>query len=72
MSGSVRVPQHHESSLQPVAYATDTFLPIINLYQADDWTATGWVRWVDWSVILLGWALTTLFVAGFTRIARSD
>jgi hypothetical protein len=56
---------------QPVAYAADTFLPIVNLGQADDWMPTGWVRWVDWSVILLGWALTTLFVAGFTRIVRS-
>jgi hypothetical protein len=32
---------------------------------------TGWVRSVDWSVILLGWALSTIFVAGFTRIVRS-
>jgi hypothetical protein len=24
-----------------------------------------------WEVILLGWALTTIFVAGFTRIVRS-
>jgi hypothetical protein len=28
------------------------------------------VRWVEWAVILLGWALTTIFVAGFTRIVR--
>jgi hypothetical protein len=57
---------------QPVAYATDVFLPIIDLGQAGDWRPTGWVRWVDWSVILLGWALTTIFVAGFTRIVRSE
>jgi hypothetical protein len=59
-------------SPQPVAYATDTFLPIVNLGQADDWTPTGWMRWLDWTVILLGWALTTIFVAGFTRIVRSE
>jgi hypothetical protein len=59
-------------SPQPVAYAADTFLPIIDLGQASDWTATHWLRWVDWSVILLGWALTTIFVAGFTRIVRSE
>ena len=58
-------------SPQPVAYATDTFLPIVDLGEARDWKPTGWVRWVDWSVILFGWALTTIFVAGFTRIVRS-
>ena len=58
-------------SPQPVAYAADTFLPIVDLGQADDWMPTGWVRWVDWSVILLGWALSTIFVAGFTRIVRT-
>jgi hypothetical protein len=58
-------------SPQPVAYAADTFLPIVDLGEAGDWMPTGWVRWVDWSVILLGWALSTIFVAGFTRIVRS-
>jgi hypothetical protein len=58
--------------IQPVAYAADTFLPIVDLGQQVDFTPTGWVRWVDWSVILLGWALTTIFVAGFTRIVRSE
>lgn len=59
-------------SPQPIAYATDTFLPIVDLGQSGDWMPTGWVRWVEWSVILLGWSLTTLFVAGFTRIVRSE
>lgn len=66
------VPKQGSASPQPVAYATDTFLPIVNLGQADEWQPTGWVRWIDWSVILLGWALTTLFVAGFTRIVRNE
>jgi len=57
---------------QPIGYAADVFLPIVDLGQADDWQPTGWVRWVNWGVILLGWALTTIFVAGFTRIVRSE
>jgi hypothetical protein len=60
-----------EDEPQPVAYAADTFLPIVDLGQASRWLATGWVAWVDWGVILLGWALTTIFVAGFTRLVRS-
>jgi hypothetical protein len=58
-------------SPQPLAYSLDTFLPIVDLGEADQWTVTGGLRWVAWAVILLGWALTTIFVAGFTRIVRS-
>jgi hypothetical protein len=57
---------------QPIAYAADTFLPIIDLRQAGDWKAVSWMRWVDWTVVILGWSLSTLFVAGFTRIVRSE
>src|SRR6266545_2805483 len=59
-------------SPQPIAYAADAFLPIIDLGQADSWMPTAWLRWVDWSVILLGWSLSTIFVAGFSRIVRSE
>jgi hypothetical protein len=59
-------------SPQPAAYAADTFLPIVDLGQADDWQPTKWMRWLDWTVILLGWALTTIFVSGFTRIVRKE
>jgi hypothetical protein len=58
--------------LEPAAYAVAAFLPIVDLGQADNWTPTGWIRWVDWGVILLGWALTTLVVAGFARIVRRE
>jgi hypothetical protein len=29
------------------------------------------VRWAEWATIVLGWLLTTVFVAGFTRIVRT-
>ncbi|MGH3022312.1 MAG: hypothetical protein ACRDNI_01530 [Gaiellaceae bacterium] len=56
---------------QPFVYAADTFLPIIDFGEADAWTAVGGMRWAEWLVILLGWALTTIFVAGFTRVVRT-
>ncbi|MGH3052574.1 MAG: hypothetical protein ACRDM8_06390 [Gaiellaceae bacterium] len=67
------VPEQQGESVspQPIAYATDTFLPIVDLREADRWTPTDWMRWVVWTVILLGWALSTIFVAGFTRVVRS-
>jgi hypothetical protein len=33
--------------------------------------AEGWMEPVQALVILLGWILSTLFVAGFTKIIRS-
>jgi hypothetical protein len=72
--GSDRFVPEQESdsdSPQPFAYAADTFLPIVNLGEADRWTPTDWMRWVVWMVILLGWALSTIFVAGFTRVVRT-
>src|SRR6185369_8955247 len=59
-------------SRQPLVYAADTFLPVIDFDQADRWLATGWVAWVGWGVTAVGWALTTIFVAGFTRVVRSS
>jgi hypothetical protein len=63
--------EHVTGSPQPVVYAADTFLPIVDLGEADRWMPTDWTRWAEWVVILLGWALSTIFVAGFTRIVRS-
>jgi hypothetical protein len=54
-----------------LVYAADTFLPIVDLGEAAQWSAVGWLQWTEWLAILLGWALTTIFVAGFTRVVRS-
>ena len=58
-------------AVQPLVYAADTFLPIVDLGEAAEWSPVGWLQWVQWLVILLGWALTTIFVAGFTRVVRT-
>jgi hypothetical protein len=58
--------------------AIDIVVPIVNVHQADEWavngrTSWGWV-WVGgtWVATGLGWALATLFVAGYTGLVRSD
>lgn len=58
------------SDPQPVMYALDVFLPIIDFGLAGAWTATGALQWAQWAVIALGWALSTLFVAGYVRLIR--
>jgi hypothetical protein len=52
-------------------YAADTFVPIIDLGEADKWQPIGDARWAEWATIVLGWALTTLFAAGFTSLVRT-
>jgi hypothetical protein len=62
----------------PAGFAIDIVVPIVNVHQADQWavnghTSWGWV-WVGgtWVATGLGWALATLFVAGYTGLVRSD
>jgi hypothetical protein len=62
----------------PAGYAIDTVIPIINVHQADYWGPNGHAHLghalvvFTWLTTLLGWALATLAVAGFTGIARSS
>jgi hypothetical protein len=62
----------------PAGFAIDIVVPIVNVHQADQWAVNGdaswgWV-WVGgtWVATGLGWALVTLFVAGYTGLVRSD
>ena len=49
-----RSPEHFqpdagvEGAPQPVAYAADTFLPIVDLGEASRWVPNGWVAWLEW------------------------
>lgn len=64
-------------------YSLDAFLPVVNLRQHDHWvprrnhTKVWGIRYDEflrhylWIHILLGWTLTTLFVAGVTGILNS-
>jgi hypothetical protein len=52
-------------------YAADTFIPIVDLGEADKWAPTGGARWAEWPIIVIGWTLSTLFVAGFTSVVRT-
>ena len=66
---------------QPLTYAADAFLPIVNLHQEPAWIpqperATHWLtrqsRIFLWLYIAIGWALTALAVAGFTGLVKRD
>lgn len=63
--------------LQPLMYSLDVLLPIIDLGQASRWTPDRRrpggvaVQWFHWGLVLVGWTLTTLVVAGITGLVRT-
>jgi hypothetical protein len=62
----------------PAGYAVDVVVSIVNLGQAEHWRPDGHAAWgsaclgVAWVATGLGWAFTTLAVAGYTGLVRKD
>jgi hypothetical protein len=62
----------------PFGYAIDVTIPIIKTDQADNWRPNaaadwGWVYLAGtWVFTGVGWAFTTLAVAGYTGLVRKD
>jgi hypothetical protein len=74
-------------TFSPFVYSLDTFLPIIDLYQESKWLPNpsqtcmvaaqtrpcgAYLRTYLWFHVIIGWALTTLAVVGFTGIIRKE
>lgn len=54
-----------------LVYSIDTFVPLVNLYQAKYWLPKGrCLRLYHWTHIVFGWILTTLLVLGLTGLIR--
>ena len=53
-------------------YALDVLLPIISLGQQDSWQPDGGALYIYWTLIILGWALTSALIAGLTGIIKRD
>jgi hypothetical protein len=71
--------------VQPLVYALDTLLPIVDLGQRSEWRpdqsehGDGWIfhdgRWLmaaAWITTMLGWILATLVASSFTGIVRHE
>ena len=62
--------------LQPLIYALDVLVPLVDFGQARQWVPDhrrpGGValQWFHWCLIVVGWTLTTLVVAGITGLVR--
>jgi hypothetical protein len=55
---------------EPVLYAVDTLVPVLDLGQASSWHADGAAQWVAALGTVLGWLLTTAFLGGL--VARRE
>ncbi|MFE9533832.1 hypothetical protein [Streptomyces sp. NPDC006691] len=59
-------------AFQPVAFALDVILPILDLGQEKAFTPSGNTAWVGWASAIAGWLLATTVIAGLTRrLSRS-
>ena len=60
-------PSHHPH-YQPILYAADLVIPVVNLGQTGAWNPTGAAQWVAAALTVSGWILATAVVAGVTRV----
>jgi hypothetical protein len=66
------------TTFNPFFYSLDVFLPIVDFNQAQFWIPTGHgllgavTQWFAWFHIAVGWMLSTLAVAGFSGLVRTD
>lgn len=72
------------TTFQPVIYALDLILPLVDLQQEQDWapiveSAPGvtmgygvFLRWLMWFTILFGWVASLMLVAILGRLVEKD
>ncbi len=62
-----RPAQPNGPQFQPVVYAVDIILPILDMKQERAFVPAGGTQWVEWTSSLAGWLLATTAIAGLTR-----
>ena len=63
---------YNSPKFNSLVYSIDTFVPLVNLYQAKYWLPKRkFFRLYHWVHIAAGWILTTLLVVGLTGLVRS-
>jgi hypothetical protein len=66
-AASPRPVQSAHPTFQPVVYALDLILPILDLGQERAFVPTGPTQWIAWASTIAGWLLATTAIAGITR-----
>jgi hypothetical protein len=65
-------PAEPQPTFQPMVYALDTLLPVVDLRQQNYWIPEGGAQWWAWISILAGWVLTTAVVAALTGLLKRE
>ncbi len=63
-----RLDSGQDPSWQPVIYAADLLVPVVNLGQDGMWRTSGASAWVAGVLTAIGWLLLSTGAAGVTRI----
>jgi hypothetical protein len=63
-----RLDTGQDPSWQPVIYAADLLVPVVNLGQDGLWQTTGASAWVASMLTAVGWLLLSTGAAGVSRI----
>jgi hypothetical protein len=63
---------NQQPGFHPAVYTLDLLLPIVNLGQESAWIPHGWAEPWMWTIILVGWGLTTAFVAGLSGVFKRN
>ncbi|MEV7420351.1 oxidoreductase [Streptomyces sp. NPDC089919] len=65
---AIKADEHPEWN--PVLYALDLLVPVIDLGQEGYWRLEGGWQWVSAALVMLGWILATTVAAGASRLLR--
>jgi hypothetical protein len=61
-----------EPAFQPVIYALDVLVPVINFGQQQAWIPQGAALAISWALTAAGWILTTALAAGLANALNRD
>lgn len=56
----------------PILYAVDATIPVLDVGQQRAWAATGWLRWLSLGLTIAGYALVTAVIAAATGLLNRD
>lgn len=60
----------HRPVFNPVLFALDTLLPIVNLGQDEHWRTAGASQWIAATLTLVGWVLVSTAATGAARVLK--
>lgn len=65
-----QIDPEHQVAFNPVLFALDTLLPIVNLGQDEHWRTVGASQWIAATLTLVGWVLVSTAAAGAARVLK--